>query len=124
MELTYGLTYGLKVLILTTFPPYFLQFSGKELLSSNNDGNMVFLLNHFDPGTRDFCLQIVAAFNWNKFIVLSMEHSNVALEVFSDCIHVRVKLASGAAEDVVQRMPCSVMRMQEETLQQECPNPA
>lgn len=84
---------------------------------------MIFFLNDFDSGTGYSGLHIVAAFNRDKLIILAMEDGDLALELLSHCIHVCVDLAGGAADDVVEGMPCSVVGVAEEAFKQECPHP-
>lgn len=84
---------------------------------------MIFFLNHFDTGTRYSGLDIVATLNWDKLIIFAMEDGDLARQLLSDCIHVCVNFAGGAADDVVEGMPCSVVGVAEETFKQECPHP-
>ncbi|KAA8525091.1 hypothetical protein F0562_007045 [Nyssa sinensis] len=56
--------------------PNFLKLPRKVLLSSNNNGNVVFLFDNLNPGTGNSGLHIVAAFNWNEFIISTMVYSD------------------------------------------------
>ena len=53
-----------------------------------------------------------------------MEDRHLAAELAPDSVQVAVDLAGAAANDVVQGVPCGVMRVAEETVHQERPHPA
>lgn len=82
-------------------PPDFFKLPSKDLLSINNNGDMIFIVDHLNLGSRNFLLKIVAAFNWDKLIVSAMEDIDITFEVVADWIQVPIKLAAGAAYDVV-----------------------
>ena len=62
---------------------------------------MIFIFDDLNSSARNFLLNIVAAFNWDKLVVFSMEDVDIAFEVVADRIQVPFKLAAGATNDVV-----------------------
>ena len=82
-------------------PPDFSKLPSKDLLSINNNGDMIFIVDHLNSGTRNFLLKIVAAFNRDKFIVSAMEDIDITFELVTDWVQVLIKLAAGAAYNVV-----------------------
>lgn len=74
---------------------------------------MIFVLNNLYTSTRDPSLDIVATFNRDQFIIFPMEYGDIAFQAIADHIEVAVKLAGGAADDVVECMPCRIVSVAE-----------
>lgn len=99
--------------------PYLFEFSGKSFLSSDYYCDVILLFDDFDVGSWDFVLDLDAAADWENLIVSSMDHRDAASEMVSDCIQVTLDFVRTATYDVVQGVPCCIVRVAEKTLQQE-----
>lgn len=104
-------------------PPYLFKFPSKSLLSSHNNCNMIFLFDNLNSSTRNFSLNIVATLHRNKLIIFAVKYVNITFHVIVDGIQVPIKLVCGATNDVVQRVPCSIMCVAKESFKQESPDP-
>ncbi|KAK8658296.1 hypothetical protein V6N13_036504 [Hibiscus sabdariffa] len=98
--------------------PNLLKFSGKGLLSANNNCDVVFIFNNLKPSTRDFSLDIVAALEWDYFVLFAVNNGDIAIQSVVDDIQVPVELGGGATNNVVKCMPGSVMCVAEEPFHQ------
>lgn len=81
--------------------PNLLQLSSKGFLSSNNNSYVVFVVNNSNLGTWNSFLHLVAAFNWDHFIVFAMKYGHFAITVFSNSLQIGSNFPRGSTYNVV-----------------------
>lgn len=95
-------------------PPDLLEFPSEFLLPPDNDRDVVLLVDHLDVSSGYFLLDVVATLHRYQLVVLTMEDYNLASYSVPDHVEVGVDLGGSPADDVVERMPRSVVGVAEE----------
>lgn len=110
--------------LLPCFPPYLLQLPGEGTLLADDDGDVVLLLEHLDASPGDPGRQVIAAVDGEELVVAPVEHPHLAPQLLPHRLQVALHLLRAGADDVVQGVPCRVVRVAHEHLDHERPHPA
>lgn len=94
--------------------PNLLELSGEGLLAADDDGEVVGAVDDLDAGAWDLGPHRVAALDRQELVAPPVVHRDVAPELIPHDVQVPVDLARAAADDVVQRVPGSVVSVAEE----------
>lgn len=63
--------------------PNLLEFSGKLILSSNDHGDMIFVLDNLNACPRNPLFNVIATLGGDELVVSSMKDGHVALKLVS-----------------------------------------